>query len=116
MTHLMRRQNCLRPVSVYSQPWARAGRSHSRRRRRRANGNRRRLVRYDIKTGQVVEIVEFEPGSCDIHDVTVNKSQLYGVDAGEHPGWSIDVPEYQHPGYPPLNSPSGCYVFRIDLI
>jgi hypothetical protein len=74
------------------------------------------LVRYDIKTGQVVEIVEFEPGSCDIHDLTVNKGQLYGVDAGEHPGWSIDVPEYQHPGYPPLNSPSGCYVFRIELI
>jgi hypothetical protein len=74
------------------------------------------LMRTDIKTGQVVEIVEFVPGSCDIHDLAINKGQLYGVDAGEHPGWSIDVPQYQHPGFPPLNSPSGGYVFRIDLI
>lgn len=56
------------------------------------------------------------PGSADIHDVTVNKGQLYGVDAGEHPGWSIDVPDYQQKGYPPLNSPTGCQIFKIDLI
>lgn len=74
------------------------------------------LVKYEITTGRVVEQVEFVPGSCDMHDVTVHEGQLYGVDAGEHPGWSIDVPQYQHPGYPPLNSPSGCYVFRIDVI
>jgi len=74
------------------------------------------LIKYDIKTGSVVGLVEFEPGSCDIHDVTANNGQLYGVDAGEHPGWSIDKPEYQRPGFPPLNSPSGGYVFRIDLL
>jgi hypothetical protein len=74
------------------------------------------LIKYDIKTGQVVEQVVFEPGSCDMHDVTVNNGQLYGVDAGEHPGWSIDKPEYQRPGFPPLNSPSGGYVFRIELL
>ncbi len=74
------------------------------------------LVKYDAKTGQVVQTVEFVPGSCDMHDVAVHNGQLYGVDAGEHPGWSIDVPEYQHPGFPPMNSPSGGYVFRIDLI
>jgi hypothetical protein len=74
------------------------------------------LVKYDIKTGSVVELVEFVPGSCDIHDVTIRNGQLYGVDAGEHPGWSIDNPAYQHPGFPPLNSPSGGYVFSIDLI
>lgn len=74
------------------------------------------LIKYDINTGQVVEQVVFEPGSCDMHDVTVNNGQLYGVDAGEHPGWSIDKPEYQRPGYPPLNSPSGAYVFKIDLL
>jgi hypothetical protein len=51
-----------------------------------------------------------------MHDVAVYNDQLYGVDAGEHPGWSIDNPAYQHPGFPPLNSPSGGYVFRIDLI
>ena len=74
------------------------------------------LIKYDIKTGQVVEHVEFVPGSCDIHDVTVNNGQLYGVDAGEHPGWSIDKPAYQHPGFPPMNSPTAAYVCRIDLI
>ena len=59
----------------------------------------------------------FEPGSCDMHDVTVDHNgQLYGVDAGEHPGWSIDKPEYQRPGFPPLNSPSGGCVFKIDLL
>ena len=73
-------------------------------------------VKYDVKTGQVVQVVEFVPGSCDIHDVAVYNGQLYGVDAGEHPGWSIDNPAYQRPGFPPLNSPSGGYVFRIDLI
>jgi hypothetical protein len=74
------------------------------------------LIKYEVKTGQVVQIVEFVPGSCDIHDVTVADGVLYGVDAGEHPGWSIDNPAYQHPGFPPLNSPSGGYVFRIDLM
>ena len=74
------------------------------------------LVKYDIQTGQVVQIVEFVPGSCDMHDVTVHNGQLYGVDAGEHPGWPIDNPKYQRPGFPPLNSPSGGYVFRIDLL
>jgi hypothetical protein len=74
------------------------------------------LVKYEVKTGQVVQIVEFVPGSCDLHDVTVADGVLYGVDAGEHPGWSIDNPAYQHPGFPPLNSPSGGYVCRIDLI
>jgi hypothetical protein len=74
------------------------------------------LVKYDVKTGQVVLLVEFVPGSCDLHDVAVHNGQLYGVDAGEHPGWSIDNPVYQHPGWPPLNSPSAGYVYRIDLI
>lgn len=74
------------------------------------------LVKYDAKTGQVVQLIEFLPGSCDIHDVAVHDGQLYGVDAGEHPGWSIDNPAWQRPGFPPLNSPSAGYIFRIDLV
>jgi len=74
------------------------------------------IVKYDMKTGQVVEMVEFVAGSCDLHDVAVYNDQLYGVDSGEHPGWSIDNPDYQHPEFPPLNSPTGGYIFRIDLI
>jgi hypothetical protein len=73
------------------------------------------LVKYDIATGKVLEIVDFVPGSCDIHDVTIRDGQLYGVDAGEHPGWPIDA-KYERPGFPGLNSPSAGYVFKIDLI
>jgi hypothetical protein len=74
------------------------------------------LIKYDIATGEVAQIVEFESGSCDMHDVCIYKGQLYGVDAGEHPGWTIDNPTYQRPGWPPLNSPSAGWVFKIDLI
>jgi len=74
------------------------------------------LIKYDTKTGAVLERVEFVPGSCDMHDVAIHNGQFYGVDAGEHPGWSISVPEYQRPGWPPLNSPTGGYVFKIDMI
>jgi hypothetical protein len=73
------------------------------------------LVRYDIKSGKAVEVVDFVPGSCDIHDVTISNGQLYGVDAGEHPGWPIEE-KFARSGFPELNSPSGGYVFKIDLI
>jgi hypothetical protein len=73
------------------------------------------LVKYEAATGKVLEIVDFVPGSCDIHDVTVMDGQLYGVDAGEHPGWPIDE-KYARPGFPELNSPSAGYVFKIDLV
>ena len=73
------------------------------------------LVRYDIKSGKAVEVVDFVPGSCDIHDVTIHNGQLYGVDAGEHPGWPIED-KFARAGFPHLNSPSGGYVFKIDLI
>ena len=73
------------------------------------------LVKYDARTGKVLEIVDFVPGSSDMHDVTVWNGQLYGVDAGEHPGWPIDA-KYAQPGFPELNSPSGGTIFRIDLI
>ena len=51
------------------------------------------------------------PGSADIHDVTVNKGQLYGVDAGEHPGGQ-SMSRVSEKGYPPLNSPTGCQILR----
>lgn len=73
------------------------------------------LVRYDIQSGKAVEIVDFVRGSCDIHDVCIMNGQLYGVDAGEHPGWPIEE-KFARPGFPELNSPSGGYVFKIELI
>jgi hypothetical protein len=75
-----------------------------------------KLIRYDTKSGEVMEIVEFMTGSCDPHDIAIHDGVFYGVDAGEHPRWSIDNPKYQRPGWPPLNSPYGGYVFRIDFI
>ena len=75
-----------------------------------------KLIKYDIKTGEVAEIVEFVPGSCDPHDLAIHNGVFYGVDAGEHPRWAIDNPAYQRPGWPPLNSPFGGYVFKIDFI
>jgi hypothetical protein len=75
-----------------------------------------KLVRYDIKSGEVKEIVEIERG-CDPHDIAIVDGIFYGVDAGEHPGWAVDNPAYQRPGWSePLNSPYGGYVFRIDFL
>jgi hypothetical protein len=73
------------------------------------------LVKYDARSGKVLEIIDFVPGSCDIHDVCVWNGQLYGVDAGEHPGWPLNE-KYAQPGFPELNSPSGGAIFRIDLL
>jgi hypothetical protein len=75
-----------------------------------------KLIRYDIKTGAVMEIVEFEPGSCDPHDIAIHNGVFYGVDAGEHPRWAFDNPKYQRAGWPELNSPYGGYIFRIDFV
>jgi hypothetical protein len=75
-----------------------------------------KLIKYDIKTGDVVELIEFLPGSCDPHDIAIHNGVFYGVDAGEHPRWAIDNPAYQRSGWPPLNSPFSGYVFRIDFI
>lgn len=74
------------------------------------------LIKYDISSGEVVEIVEFEAGSCDAHDIAIHQGVFYGVDAGEHPGWPIDNPAYQRSGWPPLNSPFSGYVFKIDFV
>ena len=75
-----------------------------------------KLIRYDTKNGEVLEIVELVAGSCDPHDIAIHDGVFYGVDAGEHPRWPIDNPKYQRPGWPPLNSPYAGYVFRIDFI
>ena len=74
------------------------------------------LVKYDAKTGEVVGTVTLPQGKVDMHDVALHDGHLYGVDAGEHPGYSIDVPQFQHKGFPPENSPTGGYVFRIDVL
>jgi hypothetical protein len=80
------------------------------------NGYIAKLVQYNIKSGEVMQIVEIERG-CDPHDIAIHNGIFYGVDAGEHPGWPVDNPAYQRAGWTePLNSPYGGYIFRIDFI
>ena len=61
------------------------------------------LVRYDATTGRVLEIVDFEPGSCDPHGLVMRDGVFYSCDAGIHPNW------------PNNDSPSAGWIFRIDL-
>ena len=61
------------------------------------------LVRYDGKTGQVLTIYDFAPGSCDPHGLEFHNGTLISCDAGIHPGW------------PNGDSPSSGWVFKIEL-
>ena len=62
------------------------------------------LIKYDVKTGQVEELVEFEPGSCDPHGLEFHDGKLISCDAGVHPGWKD------------LASPSSGWIFSIELL
>ncbi len=61
------------------------------------------LVRMEAETGKPLEIITFEPGSCDPHGLDIINGQLVGCDAGYHPGWAN------------YDSPSSQWVFRIDI-
>ena len=62
------------------------------------------LNKYDGKTGQLVETVEFEPVSCDPHGLVWHDGHLVSCDAGIHPGWKG------------MESPSSGYIFSIELV
>jgi hypothetical protein len=61
------------------------------------------LVKYDAKTGAVLELVDFAPGSCDPHGLAMHNGSLISCDAGIHPGW------------PANDSPTAGWIFRIDI-
>ena len=61
------------------------------------------LVKYDAATGRVLEIVDFAPGSCDPHGLTMHDGALISCDAGIHPNW------------PTNDSPTAGWIFRIDI-
>jgi hypothetical protein len=61
------------------------------------------LVKYDAKTGTVLEIVDFAPGSCDPHGLAMHNGSLISCDAGIHPNW------------PANDSPTAGWIFRIDI-
>ena len=62
------------------------------------------LIKYDGQTGQVLELVEFEAGTCDPHGLEYHDGHLISCDAGYHPGWKD------------MESPSSGWIFRIDIV
>jgi hypothetical protein len=71
---------------------------------RRYEDFRPALVRYELATGRVVEVVEFLNQSCDPHGLALWDGKLISCDAGIHPGW------------PNRDSPTAGWVFQIDLV
>ncbi len=61
------------------------------------------LVKYDGKTGEVLALYDFEPGSSDPHGLEYHDGTLISCDAGIHPGW------------PTGDSPHRGYIFKIHL-
>jgi hypothetical protein len=62
------------------------------------------LNKYDGKTGQLVMVVDFQPGSCDPHGLVWHDGHLVSCDAGIHPGWKA------------MESPHSSYIFSIELV
>lgn len=62
------------------------------------------LVRYNVATGEPIELISLVDGSCDPHGLENHNGVLVACDAGFHPNWKN------------LDSPSSGYIFSIDLI
>lgn len=62
------------------------------------------LAKYDGKTGQVLELVSFLPGSGDPHGLEFHNGKLIACDAGHHPGW------------PDKDGPTAGWIFSIDFV
>ncbi len=60
------------------------------------------LTKYDGKTGQVIGLYDFLPGSADPHGLEFHNGSLISCDAGIHPGW------------PNGDSPHAGWVFKIE--
>ena len=70
------------------------------------------LLKYDLLTGKLAEVILFKPGSCDPHGLAVRNGILIGCDSGDHPGW--DKP-YEKDGWGKRSSPTAGAVFSIHL-
>jgi len=62
------------------------------------------LVRQELATGRMLEVVEFLPGSSDPHGLAIHNGKFIGCDAGIHPGW------------PNYDSPTAGWIFQIDFV
>jgi hypothetical protein len=67
--------------------------------------NKPGLAKFDATTGQLLELVDFAPGSGDPHGLAMYNGQLYSCDAGIAP-----------PGFSPTSSPTAGWIFRIDFV
>jgi len=47
------------------------------------------IARLNAKTGNLVEIIDFAPNTCDPHGLTFHQGKLISCDAGLHPGWPL---------------------------
>jgi len=70
------------------------------------------LLKYDLVTGKIAEVILFASGSCDPHGLTARNGILIGCDSGDHPGW--DKP-YEKDGWGKRSSPTAGSVFSIHL-
>jgi hypothetical protein len=61
------------------------------------------LVRLDARTGNLVEIIDFAPDTCDPHGLTFHQGKLISCDAGLHPGWPL------------RDSPYSGAIFQINI-
>ena len=61
------------------------------------------IARLDAKTGNMVEVIDFAPGTCDPHGLTFHQGKLISCDAGLHPGWPL------------WDSPHSGAVFQINI-
>jgi hypothetical protein len=62
------------------------------------------LSKYGPQTGEILEQVSLELGSCDPHGLGFCKGAFIGCDAGHHPAW------------PDKDGPGAGRVICIDLI
>jgi hypothetical protein len=61
------------------------------------------IARLDGKTGNLVEVIDFAPNTCDPHGLTFHQGKLISCDAGLHPGWPL------------WDSPYAGAIFQINI-
>jgi hypothetical protein len=63
------------------------------------------LVKYDVRTGELLETAEFLEGTADPHGLAMRNGKLISCDAGVGP-----------PGFEGTGSPDAGYVFEINFV
>jgi hypothetical protein len=63
------------------------------------------LVKYDARTGQLLETAEFLEGTADPHGLAMHNGKLISCDAGVGP-----------PGFEGTGSPDAGYIFEINFV